>query len=1144
MGLKQTDLINEAERYLTSLAAHVAAQVAIRHQDVLVGMEQFFCELLNMVFGWSLKNDNLTVGPQQDSFDLSDRVARIAVQVTNTTSADKIRGTLQSFIRIHDSKFDQLLFVYPVMRAPASSAKFDRDRGLFDFDSKRDRYDFQHILLSARSLPLDQLEQVVRFLRKSASTILGKTTESTSGRDSGLFVTPRSVRGSVCKTLFGRDEVVAELVAADGDRLVVGQPGVGKTSVLSTLVNKTRGYFLRSFNEESALTSQLRAENPGVIAVEDAHLYLDRIQALQAIRHEHSLKFRIVADCWPTHRDALVVLMELPVASVIELRPISNPLIIAMAKEVGIGGPDLFFHHLVRQSMGYPGRAAMLLRCCREGNQEDIREFFSGDSIARWTRRLVEQSTGPEAMDVLSCLALGRDTGIELSRIANYLDLPLSKVQRIVGEFALGGLVEENELGFLIVFPEAIRPALTRDFFFGDVRRDLQPFASDWRLAGVIAMAAVDAYCVGARIPVSELFRMTRVADSAKVWDRLAAAEDTIADQVLNEKPELFDALVHVFIRRSPERTICRLIETKPEVRGRFNRQPDRYVQTVEDWVKRGYPNKTAIPRRRIVLDAIANQLSEEVPAEQAFRFLGCVFAPEYKSVDQSPENFDTFILRSGLLAPEDLQQMRELWKEAHELLKRYTPIDWSLAVDAMRHWLWPAVSGTVNDEQREQLRLAASETLDPLCELFANSPAAVSELHRLAEYHRIELSRTVPAEYATLFPKESVRDRTIEAHKKFEKQCYQRAVKLGNRWASTSASDVLSQLTSFNEDANRTGHAYPNYSDVVCRTISQKLERQSTWISEAIRLEVPCLLLQPFLQTACTRQESGYEEILDGCLKDAKYRPAAISLLLYIDPMPGDLVKAAISASSPYAEMIYAAALRDEIAPQHYSPLLSHTDSKLRAKVAEGLWGQNKTVPTDPLVREKWRNAIAQDCRREHCVAEIFSADKEVCEQWIRYWSKGVSPIERVDFDEETVSAACAELSTEARKAHLADLHCDSPIRNELIRNLVSDDPDAFRQLLNQESLASYRLSPLRRLPDEAWVRLVKVAISEGISEEKIAKSSGIGWNMDFNTVEDKYRAEILACEKVIEKEKGAISRIARRLRAIRMESLDQLEK
>ena len=1141
MGLKQTELINEAEQYLTHLAEHVKAQVGINHQDVLIGMESFFCELLNKVYGWSLENDNLT-STQQDSFDLSDKVGRIAVQVTNTTTADKINCTLKKFIGTHDSRFDRLIFVYPVTKVPTSRKSFDRVRGQFDFDSKRDRYDFQKILLKARSLSLDQLKQVVRFLRESTPTIFGIPLQSTSRSDSGLTRTPRSVRRAICKTIFGRDDVVAELIAAEGDRLVVGQPGVGKTSVLSIAVNKTRGYFLTNLDEHS-LTAKLCEANPSMIAVEDAHLHLERLTALQAIRQEHSLKFRIVADCWPTHRDKLVVSMNLPVSSVIELQPISNRLIIAMAKEVGIGGPDRFFHHLVRQSMGYPGRAAMLLRCCREGTQKDITEFFTGDSIARWTRKLVEQTSDAEAMDVLSCLALGRDRGIDLSRIATYLELPLSKVQRIVTEFAIGGLVEENRLGLLVVFPEAIRPALIRDFFFGTVPRDVGPFASDWRLTGLVAMAAVDAYCVGAKIPISELFRMTHVADSREAWERLAAAEGKIADQVLDEKPELFDGLEHVFIRCTPERTICRLIETGPEVRDRLNRQPDRDVRTVEDWVKRGYPTEAAIPRRRIVLDAIADRLSAGVSADQAFLFLGCVFAPEYKSVDQSPEDFDTFILRDGLLASDDLEQMRELWHEAHDLLQRYTPIDWSLVVDAIGQWLWPYTRGAVNFEQREQLRLAASETLEPLCEIFANIPAAISELRRLGEYHRITLSRPVPVEYATLFPKESVRGRTNETSKKFKEQCYCSAVNLGNRWALTPASDVLSQLKSFNEDAIRSGSAYLNYSDVVCRTISQKLERQAKWITEAIRLKVPCTLLQPFLQTACMQQESGFEEILDECLKNDQYRLVAILTLLYVEQMPEGLVEKAILASGSYADRIYVAALCDEIASKHYSPLLSHSDGKLRAKVAEGLWGQRKTAPADPEVRDKWCNAIVQDCRQEHCVAEIFSADKVVCEQWIQYWSQGMSRAERVEFDEETVAAACAELSSELRKAFLVDLHRDSPIRDSLIRNLVSNDPDAFRQLLKQNSLSDYSLSPLHRMPDETWVRLAQAAVSEGVSEEKIIKSSGMGWNTDFDTVEDRYRTEILAWDQIIEIEKGAIQRIARRCRATRLKSLNEQE-
>jgi predicted metalloendopeptidase len=209
---------------------------------------------------------------------------------------------------------------------------------------------------------------------------------------------------------------------------------------------------------------------------------------------------------------------------------------------------------------------------------------------------------------------------------------------------------------------------------------------------------------------------------------------------------------------------------------------------------------------------------------------------------------------------------------------------------------------------------------------------------------------------------------------------------------------------------------------------------------------------------------------------------------------------------------------------------------------VAEGLWLQSKKIPADREVLGKWRKAVAQDFRREHSVSEIFEADKEVAEQWIQYWSQGMSQIELTNFDEETVAAACAELSSEVRKSLLANLHSDSPIRDKLIRNLVSDDPNTFRQLLKQESLADFSLSPLQRMPDEAWVRLAQVAVSEGVSEDKIAKASGLSSDTDFDTVEDRLRTEILAWNHIIEKQIGAISRIARRRRATRMKSLAEL--
>jgi len=307
--------------------------------------------------------------------------------------------------------------------------------------------------------------------------------------------------------------------------------------------------------------------------------------------------------------------------------------------------------------------------------------------------------------------------------IAEYLGQTVARVERIVTEFAVGGIVEQTNWGNLIVYPEAIRPVLIRDFFFGKLRRDLKHFTSDWRMKSVVAMSATDAYCVGAKIDIQELFQMARNANSDEAWDRLAAAEDVLADMVLDERPDLFEGCIHTFIKRTPQRSIEMLIDLEPKVRTRWNRQPDSRDQAVESWVKRGYPDKEAIPRRRVALDAIASRLSNGVPAEQAFRFLDCVFSPEYKSTGQSPEDFDTFVMTSGLLSPKDLEQIRGFWSEVLDLLKLWPPSDWSTVVEALNSWLWPACSSPVNDEQREQLRLAATEVLEPLSKLCCDSP-------------------------------------------------------------------------------------------------------------------------------------------------------------------------------------------------------------------------------------------------------------------------------------------------------------------------------------------------------------------------------------------------------------------------------------
>ena len=142
------------------------------------------------------------------------------------------------------------------------------------------------------------------------------------------------------------------------------------------------------------------------------------------------------------------------------------------------------------------------------------------------------------------------------------------------------------------------------------------------------------------------------------------------------------------------------------------------------------------------------------------------------------------------------------------------------------------------------------------------------------------------------------------------------------------------------------------------------------------------------------------------------------------------------------------------------------------------------------------------------------------------------MSLIGRGTSDQFPVASACEGLSVEERIHYLSNLSPDSPYRNQLIEHLVGGNETVFCYLLQTDSLDDFRLYPLRRVPDKAWVGLAEVALQSGISESAITNASGIGWCAEFDSVEDRHRAEIEAWDIVIDQHVGAIKRIASRRR------------
>lgn len=165
MAIQREDNLNEMKEWLVRLERYIEANKFLKHQDTNIEIEYFFRDLLNFTFGWNLDNKNAMFGASQDSFDLSDNGEGLAVQVTVTQGAKKIRKTIKSFVGTHDSSYKRLAFVYPFVSISKSKADFSGDLKGYDFDAERDRISLGKILGKAQDMEVAKQSALLQLLR-------------------------------------------------------------------------------------------------------------------------------------------------------------------------------------------------------------------------------------------------------------------------------------------------------------------------------------------------------------------------------------------------------------------------------------------------------------------------------------------------------------------------------------------------------------------------------------------------------------------------------------------------------------------------------------------------------------------------------------------------------------------------------------------------------------------------------------------------------------------------------------------------------------------------------------------------------------------------------------------------------------------
>lgn len=170
--------LNEIQERINKLLSFFVTEVkgatAMGRADINHVSEVVLVPLLSKVFDYpNLANLNYTEQANYPGVDLGDLVARVAFQVTSTSTSKKVKETLTKFVSHELYKEYGHLIIYNLAEKQASylGEGFDEIiQGKFDFNKDKDIIDYRDVLTIVSSFQVDKALEILHLLEVNFST--------------------------------------------------------------------------------------------------------------------------------------------------------------------------------------------------------------------------------------------------------------------------------------------------------------------------------------------------------------------------------------------------------------------------------------------------------------------------------------------------------------------------------------------------------------------------------------------------------------------------------------------------------------------------------------------------------------------------------------------------------------------------------------------------------------------------------------------------------------------------------------------------------------------------------------------------------------------------------------------------------------
>jgi hypothetical protein len=941
-----------------------------------------------------------------------------------------------------------------------------------------------------------------------------------TGNPPALSILPKTARLLLTIPMIGREEDLTWLCNTEGDRLVVGQPGSGKTFLLYNLA-KTGAALFAVTTDIGLIAQSYRAEQPDIIIVDDAHLpqHQELVQNLRHLREETGAAFSIVASCWPGQQPVVAELLNLPTSQVHTLELLGRDEILRIVQAAGISGEQAPFYQplnqlikeIIDQAEGRPGLAVALTHLFLQG---DWRRIVSGD-VPQSVLRVLLPSGDRVTKQVMAAFAVGGEAGMPMEMVADTLSITPIMIQNIIVELEAGGIVTDVA-GNIAVRPAALRFALIREVFCGGTAFDLPerildalirqaPYLPD--VARTLIIAAGRGAVVSPRLLMNLLDQISALGGGLRptlrgylweespsdVWRMYAWLGSNETQWILGIHPEKLTEIARPAMENAPEVAIPMLFQSAIDDNRTLHAHPDHPMRQIQDWVVAVRPGTPeALKRRGALFSVVEDWIRSGNDILIGLKGLHYAFSPRFDIATWDPGSGNTLHLGHGLLAPEEIQVLHSKWPTARKLLEQADLQNWQSLRELAEEWAYPGrLNIGVPDEIRQVMREFAVELLADILAIAANRPGVLHWAREVANNIQADIDIPLDPDFDVLYPAR----RRGEDWRDAEQHEIKRARELAERWSKLEPAIVVPQMVSMAQEAQLSGTTWPEYLTFVCREVAEKTECALEWLSIMVDSPLEANLLHPFFVQAVRRNEAGWIELAYLMLEMPLRRTIVIPEILKMPDAPPDKLGHIMEFLEGMGQHVEFLCFRNEIPESTLLMLYQHSDPSIAGTAAAASWHADPKGAIPATLYTAWRTAIINWNGDDYHLGEVLKSDSQIAEDWI---SARLTEAEFHVYYPGKLHDLVALLDRDARLRLLEQIP-DRYGLDGLVSELIDRQPELYQTLLNMNRLEQYHLAPLEGIPDDSWAELAKLAVAAGYERGRVVAATlgyGPSWS------------------------------------------------